>query len=645
MTHRHRCHRPERRRAPVPATRPRRRFLLADARPHTGVPRPDTDPHPCLPLPDTRPRGDTDPYRTPVFPDLRSSLTSHGSGIYETGIRPPVSSVRPIAAAGTAAESTPAYDAATDGIDPVLVRLRTVAEEVAGIDLDPCTDAQLDDYLTELRRPLAMLEAARARVMATLEDRAARQVPRGGNTRVARDEQRRKAANSQRIPRTRAKREAEAGRAAQQHDATGAAFAKGDILAEHVRLIAELLAHVAPDMRAEVEDRLLALALVQEPVSFGRKARDLVMRIAPEPTADADQRKESRRQLRVADTADGGLVLSGRLHGTSAEVVRTALDAFRRFDTPNSPRTTEQRNADALVQMCDVALKADEAPTQHGARPHVVVLVNAEELDGGAGTARFGLSGQPVSLQQARRVFSDCLVSRVAFAADGALIEASAGVRTVPAALWRALLARDGGCTWDGCDAPPSWCDVAHGDVPFRANQPLHSGDAALLCRRHHTRFDKGPYRMVIDGRRVTYLRLDDDGRDFGATNPGAHGPPTGTGRQRSVEGSDPSSARTSPTAEHRTVRAEGDGSATPRGSAAPGATGSGEAPSSSGPPTDSRAGNALPPAAPNAPPEAERDPPTEQAVPASPTGAADTPAGDAAVGAADQPSLFSDAE
>lgn len=417
-----------------------------------------------------------------------------------------------------AAEPNGAYDLADTGSPgtpspaqpaEVLDRLRQVAHEVARLDLDACTDAALRTCLEELRRPLAMLEATRARLLADLEQRAARRVPPGGNARGARDEERRRAATQQHLSRSRMKREAEAGHAAREHHATGRAFAQGDIGTDHVRLIADLLTQVPAEQRDEVEARLLGLACDHEPVTFGRNARALLHELAADRNAAAERLQESRRELRIADTPEGSVVLSGRLFGTSAELVRVALDAFRRPDTPDEPRTVEQRNADALLQLCEVALRAEQAPTQHGARPHVVVLVRDEDLGGGAGPARFGFSGQPVNLALARRLFSDCVVSRLVLAADGTPIEASAGRRTVPAGLHRALVARDGGCTWAGCDAPASWCDVAHGNVPFRQDEPLRLGDAALLCRRHHRRFDHGPYRMVISGGRVRYERLD----------------------------------------------------------------------------------------------------------------------------------------
>lgn len=531
-------------------------------------------------------------YRVPPTTTSTTALAAEPGAGYDTGSAP-----------GTGDE--PKTDTSDHGTQ-VLDRLLTIAQEAAQLDLDVLTDAQAERCLDDLRRPLAMLEATRSRLLANLEARAARRVRPGGSSRGAKDEQRRRSAKRQHIPRSRAKREAEAGHAADKHQATGAAFAEGDIGPDHVRLIADLLGQVSFDHRAEVEAQLLALARDHEPVSFGRRARALLHELAPETTAEAERRQESRRELRIADTPDGGLALSGLLHGTSAELARVALDAFKRFDTPGEPRTVEQRNADAFLQLCEVALKAEQAPTQHGARPHVLVIVRAEGLDGGAGPARFGFSGQPVNLAQARRLFSDAIVSRIAFAADGTPIEASANVRTVPAGLHRALVARDGGCTWDGCDAPPSWCDVAHGNVPFRANEPLHVGDSALLCRRHHRRFDHGRYRMVIEGGRVSYLRLDDGGQPLGAAATGANGP---TGTSGTTGTTRATRATSTGAATSRKQQPRTDSAITPSGEQT---TQSGEPPPDPAVgrdrpvrgPAGKQPGDAPPPAAANAPPQ-----------------------------------------
>jgi hypothetical protein len=49
----------------------------------------------------------------------------------------------------------------------------------------------------------------------------------------------------------------------------------------------------------------------------------------------------------------------------------------------------------------------------------------------------------------------------------------------------RALAARDGGCTFPGCDAPVAWCD-AHHVVPWDDGGPTDLANLALLCRHHH---------------------------------------------------------------------------------------------------------------------------------------------------------------
>ena len=49
----------------------------------------------------------------------------------------------------------------------------------------------------------------------------------------------------------------------------------------------------------------------------------------------------------------------------------------------------------------------------------------------------------------------------------------------------RALLARDGGCIFPGCDRPASWCDAHHVDE-WDDEGPTDIDNLGLLCRHHH---------------------------------------------------------------------------------------------------------------------------------------------------------------
>ena len=205
----------------------------------------------------------------------------------------------------------------------------------------------------------------------------------------------------------------------------------------------------------------------------------------------------------------GGWRSRGVLYGVAGERLITAVEAFRRPGGPDDRRGFGQRTADALEEVCEAALRGGAAPSRHGVRPHVLVTVEWSQLVRAAGVAELAFTG-PVPISELRPLLADCAFSRVVLGPDSVPIEVSKQVRTVPQGLFRAVVTRDRGCTWPGCDAPPGWCDVAHGNLPFRHGGRLKLGDCALLCRRHHRRFDTGTWRMHIDGATVTYQRTTD---------------------------------------------------------------------------------------------------------------------------------------
>ena len=88
------------------------------------------------------------------------------------------------------------------------------------------------------------------------------------------------------------------------------------------------------------------------------------------------------------------------------------------------------------------------------------------------------------------------------------LLDASDRSEQFTAAQRRALAARDGGCTFPGCDRPPKHCDAHH--LHARGDGGCDSTDnAAPQCRHHH--------RLLHRGWR---LRFDDDVGRWIATDP-----------------------------------------------------------------------------------------------------------------------------
>ena len=404
----------------------------------------------------------------------------------------------------------PTADHATGGVALSRDLVRGI-EAIAALDIDALDDVQLAEQLSALKTPLGQLRAVQARWAAALESRRIAAAPpqRQG---AAQREARNTLSNDQQLTPSEAKRLVEAGQAAGRHRATGAAFDDGDISAEHVRVIARLLRHLSPAQQADLEPQLLTLARRHHATRFGREARRLVAEACPPAAADAEDALRGRRFLRASDTPDGGFAFSGMLYGTAAETARVALDAFTRPDAAGEHRTREQAAADGFEQLCAGALRTGDAPTQHGARPQVLVAIDAEQLAAGLraeGTSagRFVWSGQPVTTREIGHILDDCTLVGVVNDADRTPIEVTKKVRTVPTGLWRALLLRDGGCRWPGCDAPAAWCDVAHGHTAYTDGGLLSPQNAALLCRSHHRRFDLGPWVIHVKGDAVTFLR------------------------------------------------------------------------------------------------------------------------------------------
>ena len=62
--------------------------------------------------------------------------------------------------------------------------------------------------------------------------------------------------------------------------------------------------------------------------------------------------------------------------------------------------------------------------------------------------------------------------------------------RTIPPQIRRALIARDQGCVWPGCDKPPIDC-VGHHIWHWIDGGPTSVANLASLCHRHHNHLHK----------------------------------------------------------------------------------------------------------------------------------------------------------
>jgi hypothetical protein len=286
---------------------------------------------------------------------------------------------------------------------------------------------------------------------------------------------------------------------------TAAAVADAAIGAADVAVIRSVLARIPPhlraDTRAEIEAELAHHARTLDAGQLGILGKRILAYFDQDGRRPNDT-PETRRSLRFHER-DGGYELAGWLDREAAEILRSALSPLAAprptTDTEIDLRTAAQRDADALVELAQRALRDGELPTEGAERPQVVVTVSLPVLQGRIGSASLALGG-PINADVARRLACDASVIPVVLGSRGEPLDVGRASRTVPAAIRRAVILRDGGCAYPGCSVPARWCDIHH-IVHWVDNGPTSLENCVALCGRHHRLLHHSQWRIqMTDG-------------------------------------------------------------------------------------------------------------------------------------------------
>ena len=163
-------------------------------------------------------------------------------------------------------------------------------------------------------------------------------------------------------------------------------------------------------------------------------------------------------------------------------------------------RSPGQRRADALVEVCRLVLACDQLPDNGGSRPQVAVTVNFDVLREQLGVATLD-TGERLSQSAACRLACDARIIPAVFATTGEVLELGRQRRLFTGALRRALVLRDKGCAFPGCDRPPRWTD-GHHILSWLDGGDTDLSNGVLLCEHHHRLIHHSPWqvRMGADG-------------------------------------------------------------------------------------------------------------------------------------------------
>ncbi|WP_410808970.1 DUF222 domain-containing protein [Micromonospora sp. 067-2] len=291
------------------------------------------------------------------------------------------------------------------------------------------------------------------------------------------------------------------------------AMLTGLITVEQGQVVAETVAALPAEAGPEVADKatqtLLTWADRFDPATLRRLGDRVLAHVAPDLADQAEltaleratERAEARRHVTLSDQRDGQVKLTGSLDAETAALVREAIDPLCAPNGLHDDRSPGQRRADALGEVCRLALRGGRLPDNGGDRPQLVVTVGLETLLDGvrAGTLDTGARLTPGAV---RRLACDAAVLPAILGGDSQILDVGRQRRLFTGPLRRALVLRDGGCAFPGCDRPPRWCD-GHHVRHWVDGGPTALHNAVLLCGHHHRLVHRGEWtvRIAHDGR------------------------------------------------------------------------------------------------------------------------------------------------
>lgn len=295
------------------------------------------------------------------------------------------------------------------------------------------------------------------------------------------------------------------GRALRREPEIADTFHDGRISAEHAALITRFCERPPRGMPADALDscRNVLLDCATGPAATTMTVRTCITRLERifesdelPPSEDAD-----RNEFHASKTLNGRVAVKGDFDSETGEMLLTALSSLTKPRNPTDTRTPAHRRAEAFTEILRHYLNSGTGPVEGGERPHLALHVNAKDLaraDADHGNKQpdghpdlFGDNDVawtphmgPLSIASARRLACDCHLTPVVID-DGIPLNLGRTTRTVSKKQRRALIARDRGCAFPGCDAPPAHCE-GHHIHHWADGGPTDLDNLVLLCRYHH---------------------------------------------------------------------------------------------------------------------------------------------------------------
>ena len=270
-------------------------------------------------------------------------------------------------------------------------------------------------------------------------------------------------------------------RAASRCPATFSAWQNRQISGDEAELMFRASERM-PDKYPDAEPVLLEM--VGDGVDETKRILDYWKSEADPSVLDLEDQLD-RRHFDVTRRANGMVAGEFALPQLEGETLLARVDSLKPPPADSDRRTTTQRRADALGDLARSFLDGAASPMVGGERPHLNVHVDLTSL-GGTGALHEATDGIVLDPALIDQISCDASVTRIVFGPRSEVLDVGRKTRVIPAALRRAVGARDRHCVAPGCRRSARWCDIHH-KTPWSEGGQTRIDNLILLCRYHHT--------------------------------------------------------------------------------------------------------------------------------------------------------------
>jgi len=272
------------------------------------------------------------------------------------------------------------------------------------------------------------------------------------------------------------------------------AVQQGDISFEHALLIARQVSDLPESTALQAQAELLPAAAKSDPRELRKLGLEIRHREDPEGAARQAYRQHEKRRLRLFDHADGMLGLEGALPAPEGMKLRLCLESLIGIPAKGDERSQDQRQADALIELCGRAIGSGQLPRQAGRRPQLSVIVRTE---GGAEVAAELEGVGPISLGTLARLRGQDHVERKQLLdRRGVTLNFGRARRCHSDNQRLEISTRHSRCVVRSCNVPIRDCEIHH-SVPVAEGGETDARTGVPLCRRkHHPQVTEGGYRL-----------------------------------------------------------------------------------------------------------------------------------------------------